>query len=376
MMKHERYMAALRCRQPDRVPIVVRGVDPLHNTAGLPPSRHPSFRPLIDAVTENTEWAYRWHPPEENLLSCHPDAAVRVEVRPCRQEGFDEEARTFETPLGPLETVRWVSRKGKPGMTKKYLIESLEDVERFLSIPYQFREPDVSRFFELQTKMGSNGVLMASIGIDPIGHVTHWLGLVTLAIWSLTEREAIFRLLDEFYHRAELLVKALLSAEVGPVFATLGMEQATPPWMSVADFRAFTTRYDKRLWAPILEAGGLVHVHCHGNLKQVIGDFIDMGAGCIHPVEAPPMGDLELREAKQLVQGRICIEGNIQLDDLYTKDEEYIRETVRQVMTDAAEGGGFVLCPTASPIPPVLEEKVLNNYLVLIEAGLEYGQAG
>lgn len=328
---------------------------------------------MIDTVAENTEWAYRWHPPEENLLSCHSDAAIRIEVQPSGQEGFDEETRTFEAPLGPLKTIKWVSREGKPGMTKKYLIESLEDVERFLSIPYQFREPDVTRFFELQTKMGSNGVLMASIGMDPIGHVTHWLGLETLAIWSLTEREAIFRLLDEFYHRAELLVKALLSAKVGPVFATLGMEQATPPWMSVDDFTAFTTRYDERLWAPILEAGGLVHVHCHGNLKQVIGDFIDMGAGCIHPVEAPPMGDLELHEARQLMQGRISIEGNIQLDDLYTKDEEYIRETVKQAITDAAEGGGFILCPTASPIPPVLDEKVLNNYLALIEAGLEYG---
>ncbi|UCD38476.1 MAG: hypothetical protein JSW54_03085 [Fidelibacterota bacterium] len=373
LTKRDRYMAALRCEEPDRVPIVVRGVNPMFGEAGLPPSRHPSFAPLIEATAEKTEWAYRWHPPEENLLSSHPEATVTVTRRPCDQEGFDEEVKTFETPQGPLETVNWVSREGKPGMTKNYLIETLEDVDRFLSIPYEFKPLDASNFFELRERMGQNGVLMASIGLDPIGHVTHWLGLETLALWTLVEREAIFRLLDEFYRRAALLIKSFLSAQVGPVFATLGMEQATPPWLSAKDFQAYVTEYDQRLWAPILEEGGVVHVHCHGNLRDVIPDFIGMGAGCLHPVEAPPMGDIELHQAKEMLAGKVCIEGNMQLDDIYSKDEEFIRESVRLAMRDAAGAGGFVLCPTASPIPPVLEEKVLHNYLTFIEAGLDYG---
>ena len=55
MTKRERYMAALRCEEADRVPIVIRGVNPLFNTAGWPPTDHPSFKPLIDAVAEKTE---------------------------------------------------------------------------------------------------------------------------------------------------------------------------------------------------------------------------------------------------------------------------------------------------------------------------------
>lgn len=373
MTKQERYMAALRCEQPDRIPIVVRGVNPLFWEAGLPPSKHEGFEPLIRATAEKTEWAYRWHPTEENLLSAHPEAEVIVERQPSTSEGFEEVIRTFKTPLGPLQTVRWNSLEGKPGMTKKYLISSPEDVERFLSIPYEFSKPDVTPFFELTKKMESNGVLMASIGLDPIGHVTHWLGLETLAFWTVTQRELIFRLLDEFYQRAEQLIKDLLAAGVGPVFATLGMEQATPPWLLDTDFKEYVTDYDQRLWAHILDAGGIIHVHCHGNLKKVIPDFVAMGASCLHPVEAPPMGDVELDEAKRLLQSKICIEGNIQLDDIYTGDEDEIRELVKAAIRDAGAGGGFVLCPTASPIPPVLPEKVLRNYMAFIEAGVEYG---
>jgi hypothetical protein len=367
-------MAALRCEQPDKVPIVVRGVDPLHDVAGLPPSSHVSFKPLIQAVAEKTEWAYRWHPSQENLLSNSPKATIGTKVRPSDQEGFEEKVTTFDTPLGPLQEIEYVSLENKPGMTKKYAIESPEDIERFFSIPYQFAKPDSSQFFALAKRMGENGVVMASIGTDPIGHLLKWIGLENLAIWSVTDRGTIIRLLDEFYRRCELLAKALLEENVGPVFSTLGMEEVTPPWFSKRDFSEFVTQYDERLWAPIRKRGCLVHVHCHGSLKKVIDDFVRMGASCLHPVEAPPMGDLELREAKHMLNGRICIEGNVQLDDIYSQNDEFIHESVRKAISDGAPGGGFVLCPTASPIPPVLPDKVLHNYLAFIESGLKYGK--
>jgi hypothetical protein len=373
MTKHERYMAALKCEKTDRVPIVIRGVNPLFSTAGWPPTDHPSFKPLIDEVAEKTEWVYRWHPPGENLLSFHPDAQIRTETRNSEQIGFKEKVRTYATPLGNLETIEYVNLEGKPGLTKKFLIETGQDMEKFLSIPYEFHRPETSEFFDLKRKMGDNGVLIANIGFDPIGHVTNRLGLENLAIWSVSNREGLFRLLNEFTRRAELLIKALLEDNVGPVFSTLGMEQAVPPWFRESDFDEFVTYYDERLWSMIRNEGGLLHVHCHGNLKKTAEKFIIMGANCLHPVESPPMGDLELREAKKIFDGKICIEGNIQIDDIYREDEEGIRELVRIAISDAGRDGGFVLCPTASPIPPILEDKILQNYLALIEAGIEYG---
>jgi hypothetical protein len=373
MTKHERYMAALKCEETDRVPIVIRGVNPLFGTAGWPPTDHPSFRQLIDVVAEKNEWVYRWHPQGENLLSCHADARIRTETRISEKVGFKEKVWTFETPLGDLETIEYINLEGKPGLTKKFLIETDEDLEKFFSIPYDFHRPETSEFFNLKRKMGDNGVIVANIGLDPIGHATNRLGLENLAIWSMSNRENLFRLLDEFSHRAELLVKALLEDKVGPVFSTLGMEQATPPMLRESDFDELVTSYDERLWSVIRNAGGLLHVHCHGNLKQIAEKFITMGANCLHPVESPPMGDLELHDAKKIFAGKICIEGNIQIDDIYRKDEDCIRELVRKAISDAGEGGGFVLCPTASPIPPTIEDKVLKNYLALIQAGLDYG---
>jgi hypothetical protein len=371
MTKRERYLTALRCEEPDRTPIVIRGVNPLQKTAGWPPSRHPSFLPLIDVVAEQTEWVYRWHPTEETLLSSAPDAAIYTEIIDSDKDGFRERVKIFETPGGRMKTIDYIGLDGQPGMTKKYLIESQDDVERFLSIPYEFKKPDTTSFFKLQKKMADNGVVAVNIGLDPIGHVTKYLGLETLAVWSLLERENIFRILDEFFRRADLLIKALLADNVGPVFSTLGMEQITPPMMSEIDFREFVSDYDERLWAPIREKGGLLHVHCHGNLKNVINDFIQMGVSCLHPVEAPPMGDLELADAKRILSGNICIEGNFQLDDFYSKNEEYIREKVKEIKHIGASGGGFVLCPTASPIPPVLEKKTLKNYLTFIKTAIE-----
>jgi hypothetical protein len=162
MTKHERYMAALKCEETDRVPIVIRGVNPLFGTAGWPPTDHPSFKPLIEAVTEKTEWVYRWHPPGENLLSCHPDAQIRTETRHSEQVGFKEKAKTYTTPLGNLETIEYVNLEGKPGLTKKFLIETDQDMEKFLSIPYDFNRPETVEFFKLKKRMGEDGVLIVN----------------------------------------------------------------------------------------------------------------------------------------------------------------------------------------------------------------------
>ena len=44
-----------------------------------------------------------------------------------------------------------------------------------------------------------------------------------------------------------------------------------------------------------------------------------------------------------------------------------------QRFDEAAAGGGFVLCPTASPFTPVLPERAVRNYLAMIETAEECG---
>ena len=56
--------------------------------------------------------------------------------------------------------------------------------------------------------------------------------------------------------------------------------------------------YDKPIADLIHNAGGPLHIHSHGPLKRCAALFHRIGADVLHPIEAPPMGNVTLREAK------------------------------------------------------------------------------
>ncbi len=96
-----------------------------------------------------------------------------------------------------------------------------------------------------------------------------------------------------------------------------GEEYLVPPLHGPTDFCDFNVRYDKPIIDLIHDAGGRVHIHCHGSVKRVMAGFLDMEVDVLHPFEAPPMGDITPAEAKEVIRGRVCYEGNIQIHHMY-----------------------------------------------------------
>ena len=100
------------------------------------------------------------------------------------------------------------------------------------------------------------------------------MGSELLAIWSIEERELLTEMVEMMFQRCYDFVKHLVESGVGPVFESAGQELATPPLLSPDDFRDFVVKYDKPLIDLVHEHGGLVHIHCHGNLDADLDDFV------------------------------------------------------------------------------------------------------
>jgi uroporphyrinogen-III decarboxylase len=166
----------------------------------------------------------------------------------------------------------------------------------------------------------------------------------------------------------------LTTCGVVSVFGFAGAEYVAPPLMHPRYFRDWVTAPMKQITKCIHAAGGLVHVHSHGPLNIILEQFGEMGSDVLHPIEAPPMGNVELADAKRRIGGRVSLEGNIQIGDIYAGEEHEVRDAVKRAIDAAAPGGGFVLCPTASPFTPVLPERALRNYIAMIETGVQYGR--
>jgi len=110
-------------------------------------------------------------------------------------------------------------------------------------------------------------------------------------------------------------------------------------------------------------------VHCHGSIGTVLDGFVELGADVIHPFEAPPMGDVAPGEAKRALRGRVTLEGNIQIADMYGASSDDIRRQVRALVRDVFDDReGLIVCPTASPYRAGEGALCTRNYRAMIDA--------
>jgi hypothetical protein len=360
MTSRERLLAALRLEPVDRVPLHIRGVRPWDQP--WVESRDPSYAPLIAAVAEHGDYIDWWH----------ASAGTFYTATPVPTDGWTEDRDDWvahytltHTPGGDLRTMFLSSKRGLPGMQMEFMVKELDDLDKVLSVPYEPARPDCSGFFTQTAAMGERGLVMCGLP-NAISMMHDLMGSERLALWSITERERILDLLWLFHGRCLDCVQYLVSQNVGPCFAMLGEEYVTPPLHSPVDFREFAVEPEQELAEVIHNAGHLLHIHCHGPLSAVLEEFAVLGADCLHPLEAPPMGDVTLEDAKRRIGACICLEGNIQIGDIYAgKTADVVAEMKHNLKVTG--GQGYIVCPTASPHTTVLNELTVRNYLALIE---------
>ncbi len=64
----------------------------------------------------------------------------------------------------------------------------------------------------------------------------------------------------------------------------------------------------------------------------------------MEPMEEPPGGDVDLKEAKRRVGNKLCIKGNINtFNFMMNATPEQVEEKCKRAIDDAAADGGYVL---------------------------------
>jgi len=339
----------------------------VYSRTNYPPD-DPSYDGLRAYLAENAELQRIWN-------GCRradaPPADERVERI---SEDWERRVTVLHTPEGDLAASRRVSLKGQPGLGESWFVSSREDAECYLSLADPVFSEDVESFFAADRQVGDAGITQVLLGLNPAGFVAYRVcGSESFALLSVTDRDIIHELCRR---RMEVLLERvgfLLSKDVGPYFGVEGQEFLTPPLHSPRDFDEFNGRYDKPIFDLIHEAGGRVHVHCHGAIARVFDVFVDETVDVLHPFEAPPRGDITPSEAKERARGNICLEGNIQIDDMYEAPPEDVQRQTKELMeTCFDDRRGLIVSPTASPYIPGAGEQCLPRYRAMVEAVLDW----
>ena len=359
MSIRERCLRVLRGQPTDRVPIRLWGVDP------FVPAPRAAWQPLHDLVSEfgldnilhfSGEW-----PASRTETSC--------ETRDTGSPDWYEQTVTVKAPAGDLTRISRQSRSGRPGYTTKHPIETVEDARRWLSLP-EDDLPDASAFSHRVAEVGDQALVMAGLR-EPMYTVNDATGSEVWGYWLHDERDLLHEMVAKAAKREHAIVRKYLDQGVGPLFGWVGPELCIPPLASPADFDDFVTRYDRPMIDTIHDAGGLVWIHCHGDMNPVLERFARMGLDCLNPIEPPPVGRLTLADAKRRVGDRMTLEGGIEVGDFQLLEPDELAARAEHVMAMGRPGGRFILCPSSDHTHwPDMSEKIVSNYRVFVETAL------
>lgn len=330
------------------------------------PSQDPTYDRLRAYLAAYTELKTVW-------------PGTRYESRPLTEsltepysEDFERTVEILHTPKGQLRRTALRSLKGQPGLHETYFIKCPADAETYLSLPMPAFGGDVSSYFAAVNAIGDTGIVEAALGHNPAGRTVELCGSELFAMMSLTDRDLLHALCNHQLAIMMQRVKFLIDSGIRAFFCMAGEEYIVPPLHGAKDFHDFNVRYDKPILDLIHNAGGRVHIHCHGPLKTVFQGLLEMGADVIHPVEPPPLGDLPASEAKRMARGRLCIEGNIQISRMYEATPDAVRRETSALIGDVFDDRqGLIVSPTASPYIRGKGEACFPQYKAMIDTVLE-----
>ena len=348
----------------DRVPVwPLFPYHPLHYYADI--YRLPCYAGVVEAARAHADVLDRRAPDTGFCLS--GSIATREERR---FEGGRNLLRRTVSWRG-IELSQEAVLDGERLQPIKQWVEGLENLELILEMPYERPAFDIERFFRERDELGDRGLMMVDIG-DPLQVLYRLMSVENFAVATVTDRRLLLCFLDEMYRRYLDLYGTLLEQGVGPVYFIVGAEFAGPPVVSPADFMELSARYVKGIVDLIRSHGMRSIVHYHGNLRRVLEGMRLINPDGLHTVEAPPVGDCTLAQAREALGDMILI-GNIQYDDFRRLLPDEMESLVERTL-DEGKRGRFILSPTAGPYEESISPRMQQNYIRFLEAGAKYGR--
>ena len=176
----------------------------------------------------------------------------------------------------------------------------------------------------------------------------------------------VYRHPDSVKAACEALVKPILdmalSIKAVHCFIPLHLNEMLPPKL----YSELYWPYLKEIILKLREAGLTIWVFFEGDHTPHLETLLELPKGW----GIAWFEKTDLRKAKKVLDGHTCIMGGIPTNLLLSATPEKIEKYVKEIISDLAPGGGYILSTGVADIPP---ETPIANLRALINAVLKYG---
>ena len=344
MTSHERIVAVLEHRLPDRVPVAELWIDPGVARALCPGK---DGYDLADHLGLDMVGAYSM---------IYEDHEV---------EWVDREKRIFRDKWGALQIGR---HDGVPVPARPPRIETPEDLAAYRP-PDPAQSPMLDKIRRLKERYPHGEKAICCVG------ESGWAPAVYL-------RGGLENLLLDFGLRPEFVRDLMkigtqyycelyrLAAAAGADLVLLGDDYSDKngPMMSPRQFNELILPCDAAVVAAAKRAGLYCIKHTDGDIRKIMDALVSTGLDCLGPLE--PVPGMELRPILDRYPGKIAVMGNISIDLLSRGSVEQVVAEVRRTLTDVSAHGPHIMSSANTIASSVRPE----NYLALVKTTKQFGQ--
>lgn len=273
-------------------------------------------------------------PPDDSPQHYHPDGtrprrADFATLDPAHLDQLDE----FTGYLWNAYHVPWLEGKVESGP--------------LLQVPDYFH-----RTFDLVRAAVGDDVSVHEEVFSPFTHFMELFGYEEALMGLLTDPAKCHALLDRF--TAASVAMAVAQARRGANAVLISSAFAGGGFISREMYREFVLPYERRLTDAVRPTGVPVYTHTCGRIGDRLDLMLETGIDGVDTLDPPPLGTVELAEAKRAIGDRLFIKGNLNSVALltYATKEQVIAEAAERIQT-GKPGGGYILSTACSVSPRV-----------------------
>jgi uroporphyrinogen-III decarboxylase len=163
---------------------------------------------------------------------------------------------------------------------------------------------------------------------------------------------------------------ALEQARLGLDAIKISSPYAGAGFISPGYYRRFVLPFESRIARAVRDAGVHAYTHTCGSVRDRLEMMAEAGVSGIECLDPPPLGNVELGEAKARLGASVFIKGNIDpVNTLLFGSAAAVEADVRRRLAAGMPGGGYILSTACSIAPRTPADRVALLAPLAAEAG-------
>lgn len=361
--QHERVIAALERREPDRVPTMDMMVEYANVTEIL--GRKPLPAEWFFTDSRNTkliDLAMKHAPGSSAFIS---DMAMGIfshdRTKASVKMGYDS-AWVQYAPVGRLEDSKnlhdiyarrfQIAFDGRGGLgTPMYCGGYISSPDDWKSWDKRdiFRIPGKTHrvYKKLVAKFGDDLFIFGSFNGGLFEITWQCMGFEPFVVATRKDKAFLKRMIKFYTDLYCVILEAMAEAGLPGVIYSDDLAYRSGPMLNPKLLEELYGEGHRAITSTAHKLGMKIVIHSCGNVYDLLGWFADCGFDAVHALE--PTAGVELAKAKELIGERLCLIGNIDVTHiLVDASRREVFDAVGFAIKAAGEGGGYIVSPTNS----------------------------